>query len=171
MACLSKMTLYPTLLLAALTQAQPHGHAHHHHARSAQNCDFGLPSPPTYPSTVLSQWCGMITTEVSGLKSSENPTVMLPNIQAIYAQANIAADPSSALPDVHEIMKDPQARAAMERMKSSYPKTGSPDLTAEDIQEVYKEALQKACNKTGVPEEILVKIIWTESKGHPLVYK
>ncbi|KAK4504481.1 hypothetical protein PRZ48_005397 [Zasmidium cellare] len=169
MATLSKITYWTTTLLATLALAQPHSHHHRHHARS-DNCDFGIPDPPNCPAGVLTQWCGMITTELSGLQSAENPTAMLPNIKAIYAQANIKASPSSALADVDTIMADPQARAAMERMKAAYPETGSPDLTAEDIQKVYADALKTACNKTGVPEDMLVKIIWTESKGHPLVY-
>lgn len=169
MASFLKMICFTTALLAASAMAQPHGHDHRHHHRST-TCDF-LPDSPDYPAGVLSQWCGMITTEVSGLNSAENPTVMLPNIKAIYKQANIQADPASALADVHKIMQDPQARAAMERMKAAYPTTGSPDLTPADIQSVYADAIKAACNRTGVPEEILVKIVWTESKGHPLVYK
>ncbi|KAF2168569.1 hypothetical protein M409DRAFT_21319 [Zasmidium cellare ATCC 36951] len=170
MATLSKMTCWATALLAAVATAQPHGHIHHRHQHRSTTCDFGIPDPPGCPAGVLSQWCGMITTEVSGLKTSENPVAMIPNIEAIYKQANIKADPSSALADPETIMQYPQARAAMERMKASYPTTGSPDLTPEDIQNVYADALNAACNKTGVPEDILIKIIWTESKGHPLVY-
>ncbi|KAI5367466.1 putative transglycosylase SLT domain 1, Lysozyme-like domain superfamily [Septoria linicola] len=57
-----------------------------------------------------------------------------------------------------------------EALTFSYPQFGSMDLTPENIQIVYADHIKAACSKTGVPEDMMVKMIWTESKGHPLVY-
>ncbi|EME79712.1 uncharacterized protein MYCFIDRAFT_212292 [Pseudocercospora fijiensis CIRAD86] len=136
----------------------------------SSDCDFGIANPSEWPSTYQSQWCSMITNEVTALKTSENPKTMLSTLKAIFTQARIKVSPDSALANVDKIMQDPQARAAMTQMKANFPAFGSMDLTAEDIQKVYGDAIKAACKKTGVPEDIMVKIIWTESKGHPLVY-
>ncbi|KXS94859.1 hypothetical protein AC578_8468 [Pseudocercospora eumusae] len=137
----------------------------------SSDCDFGIANPSSWPSTYQSQWCAMITNEVTALKTKENPKTMLGNLKAIFTQALIKVSPHSALPNIDHIMKDPQARAAMTQMKANFPAFGSMDLTAEDIRKVYGHAIKAACAKTGVPEHIMVKIIWTESKGHPLVYQ
>ncbi|KXT03896.1 hypothetical protein AC579_6238 [Pseudocercospora musae] len=137
----------------------------------SDNCDFGTPNPSNWPSTYQSQWCGMINNEVTTLKTLENPATVLPDIKAEFAQASIKVSPDSTLPNIDDIMKDPQARAAMAQMKANFPAFGSMDLTAGDIQKVYGDAIKAACDKTGVPADIMVKIIWTESKGHPLVYQ
>ncbi|KAF7198399.1 hypothetical protein HII31_00138 [Pseudocercospora fuligena] len=137
----------------------------------SDNCDFGTPNPSNWPSTYQTQWCGMINNEVTTLKTMENPATVLGDIKAKFAQALIKVSPDSTLPNIDNIMKDPQARAAMTQMKANFPAFGSMDLTAEDIQKVYADAIKTACAKTGVPEDMMVKIIWVESKGHPLVYQ
>lgn len=134
-------------------------------------CDFGIATPANWQPIYNTQWCGMINNEVAGLTSKEDPTTMLPTLRAIFAQAGITASPSSSLPNIDAIMQDPQARAAMTQMKANYPASGSMDLTTGDIQTVYAEGIQAASDKTGVPQDMLVNIIWTESKGHPLVYQ
>ncbi|KAF2158480.1 hypothetical protein M409DRAFT_31012 [Zasmidium cellare ATCC 36951] len=72
--------------------------------------------------------------------------------------------------NISQIVRDPQAQAALKAMKAAYPSTGSPDLTQEDIGIVYGDAIRTAVAKTTVPADMLSEIVWTESKGHPLVY-
>lgn len=164
MATLSKAIIFGAAIFGAQTAyAAPT-------ARS-DNCDFGIAVPSGWQSIFTTQWCGMINNEVASLKSKEASNIMLPSVQAQYKQAGIKAPADSALPNIDNIMKDKAARAAMTQMKANYPLYGSMDLTAENIQTVYSDAIKAACTKTGVPEDIMVKIIYTESKGHPLVYQ
>ena len=120
---------------------------------------------------MMYQWCSMLTQEVTSLAESERPALLVPQLQALYAQANIHAHPVSALANVSQIVRDPQAQAALKAMKAAYPSTGSPDLTQEDIGIVYQDAICTAIVKTNVPADMLSEIVWTESRGHSLVYK
>lgn len=95
---------------------------------------------------------------------------MIPNIEANYKQANIKADPWSALPDMDELTRDSSALAALTQMKANYPTTGSMDLTQEQIKAVYADHISAACERTGVPESVIAQMISEESKGHPFVY-
>lgn len=164
--CLSIIFALCTLAVDAL--ARNHRHMHLHRAAS---CDFGISTPSDFPTSVMSQWCNMITTELYTLNITEDPTVLIPHIQALYRQAGISADPTSALANVQQIAQDPQARAALQAMKAAYPTTGSPDLSEDAIKRVYANAIRAASDETQVPRDILVKVISAESKGHPFVCK
>ncbi|KAF2211790.1 hypothetical protein CERZMDRAFT_85185 [Cercospora zeae-maydis SCOH1-5] len=163
MAILSKIICLSAALIAAPNAfAAP--------VTRAENCDFGVTTPAGWTDSMQSQWCGMINNEVNGLKSKEDRTAVLPMVTAQYKQAGISCPPESAFPDIDNTMQDSSARAAMSQMKANYPAFGSMDLTPEDIQKVYGDHIDTACSKTGVPADVMVNIIWTESKGHPLVY-
>lgn len=132
-------------------------------------CDFNTPTPDGWTDSMDLQWCGMINNEVAALKAAEDPLTMLPVIGPIFKQAGISADPACVLGTPEEIMSYPAAQAAMKQMKANFPAFGSMDLTAEDIPKVYADPIKAACTATGAPEDLLTKMIWTESKGHPLI--
>jgi soluble lytic murein transglycosylase-like protein len=140
---------------------QPHGAG----GDAASSATSNPPTPMTGP--MASQWQGMVQSEIAGLKNEAQTT---PTITANYAQAGIKAPVSSALPpsNPEDILKDPLAKAAQAKMQENYPATGSMDLTEAQIKEVYGPAITAASKKTGVPEDMITSMIWTESKGHPL---
>lgn len=163
MAVISKIICLSAMLMAApSTLAAP--------VIRAESCDFGATTPSGWTDGMQSQWCGMINNEVAGLKMKEDLTTVRPMVEAQFKQAGISCSPDSAFPNIDNMMQDSSARAAMSQMKANYPAFGSMDLTPEDIKKVYADAIKTACTKTGVPEDMMVKIIWIESKGHPLVY-
>ena len=131
---------------------------------------FDVQSPPGFLEPFQFQWCQMVNGEISSTEIKEDPTVMIPNLEALYKQANIKADPRSALPNMDELTQDSSVIAAYTQMKANFPRTGSMDLTAEQIKSVYADHIGAACEKTGVPEFIIVQMISEESKGHPFVY-
>ncbi|USW49276.1 Putative transglycosylase SLT domain 1, Lysozyme-like domain superfamily [Septoria linicola] len=162
MAVFSMLCVMTALLAAQVSFAAP--------VTRSESCDFGAATPPGWNGPMQSQWCGMLDGEVNALRLSEDLTTRLPIVVAQYASANIKVSPETAFPKLDEITQDPSARAAIAQMKVNFPQFGSMDLTPENIQIVYADHIKAACSKTGVPEDMMVKMIWTESKGHPLVY-
>lgn len=136
----------------------------------SSSCEYDVQAPPAFTESMQLQWCGMITNEVAGLKQQEAISAVLPLVDAMYKQANIQADPESAFPNLDQLTQEPSVHAALTQMKANYPLSGSMDLTEENIRTVYGDHIQAACAETGVPEDIIVTMIWVESKGHPLVY-
>lgn len=163
MAVLSRMIYSGVALIAlpcVLALPVPRGYS----------CDFGVPTPPNLTGPMQTQWCAMMNNEINTLEIKEDAKIIIPNLEPVYKQANIRADPQCALPNMDELTQDSSVLAALTQMKANYPVTGSMDLTNEDIKTVYADHIKAASEKTGVPEDVMAKIILVESKGHPFVY-
>ncbi|CAK4031902.1 Hypothetical predicted protein [Lecanosticta acicola] len=128
-----------------------------------------LPNPPGFTPGMQSQMDAMIATEVAGLTAERENS--MPTTKSNFAQAGIKAPVESVFAPANpwDILEQPLAQAAMDKMRSNYVSLGGPDLTGEDIPVVYAEPINAANRATGVPVDLLVHIIWNESKGHPLV--
>lgn len=143
--------------------------------------DFGTPDPnPTLAppgvqyAQVMSQWCTDISMTASYKDSIlENPATATSTLSALYAAAHptINASPESCILGSEQILQDPVAKAAFEKMKANTLLGTGGDLAYGDIASVYSEAIQEASSKSTVPVEKITSIIQIESKGDPIVFQ